>query len=605
VEFRILGPLQVVADGRSLVLGGVKQRAVLAMLVVHAGRVVSSDRLIEAVWQGRPPDRAGVTLRGYVSRLRAVLEPKRSREAPFQVLVSDHSGYRLDVGSEQVDAARFEALVREGSAALEAGDPDRAATTLRAALAMWRGPVLADLTDLEFARGERARFEELRLVAVETRIAAELALGRHGGLVGELEALVAAQPLREGLRAQLMVALYRTGRQADALEVYRDTRVLLADELGIDPGVQLQRLHEAILGHSPELDWTPPQARGRTAMPDRSRGVFVGRDVELDRLREALTDARAGRGRLVLVGGQPGIGKTSIAWELAAQAQAVGVGVLWGRVWEADGAPPFWPWLQILRAWAQTCTPERLGQVVASDAAVIAQLVPEIAGRLPGLATPPGLEPAQARFRLFDAVSRVLKRVASARPLVVVVDDLHRADVPSLRLLQFLACELADAHLLVLATFRDARGDLGEVVVGMLAELGRQPVTRRIRLEGLSSDQVSRLVERTTGRQVSPVLAAKLHTRTGGNPLFEVFWVLWRLGCWYHRCVSCVPPLWKLASYSAGGTSPRALWRRRWLYQSIHSSVAISTSQRPRQGPRGPISSVLYSPCTDSASALS
>ncbi|MGH8906256.1 MAG: BTAD domain-containing putative transcriptional regulator [Egibacteraceae bacterium] len=533
MEFRVLGPLEVVADSRSLVLGGVKQRAVLALLVVQAGRVVSTDRLIEGVWPGRAPDSAGVTLRGYVSRLRSVLEPKRFREAAFQVLVTRNPGYVLQIDLEQLDAARFEQLVREGSAALEAGDPDLAEARLRAGLSMWRGPALAEFADAAFARGEIARLEELRLVATETMIAADLALGRHAGLVGELEALVAAHPLREGLRGQLMLALYRAGRQADALGAYHDVRALLADELGIDPSAELQRLHEAILVQKSELDWVPPDP-GRASRPARAptagrmpapgpsspRGVFVGRDVEVARLWGALADVRAGQGRLVLVGGEPGIGKTSIARNLADQAQAAGMAVLWGRVWEADGAPPFWPWVQILRSWMQTCEPGRLGQALASDAAVIAQLVPRVAERLPGLADPPELPAAQARFRLFDAVTGVLKRVAGARPLVVVLDDLHRADVPSLRLLQFLARELADAHLLVVGTFRDAKADLDEVVVGVLAELGREPVTCRMRLEGLSGEHVGHFVERVTGLDVSPVLVAKLCVRTGGNPLF-------------------------------------------------------------------------------------
>jgi DNA-binding SARP family transcriptional activator/tetratricopeptide (TPR) repeat protein len=527
VEFRILGPLEVLAAGQPLPLGGTKQRAVLAMLVVQAGRVVSRDRLINGLWQGRPPDRAEVTLRGYVSRLRAVLEPEQRRGATFQVLVSRAPGYVLRVEPDQVDAARFEALVGEGSAALEAGDPGRAAARLDVGLGLWRGPVLADFADAAFARGEIARLEQLRLVAIETKIEADLALGRHAALVGDLEALVGQYPLRERLRAQLMLALYRSGRQADALGVYQDVRVLLADELGIDPGGELQRLYEAILVQKSELDWTPPApeavppALHQTSVPERpSRAVFVGRQVELAQLREALADARCGQGRLVLVGGEPGIGKTSIARQLAGQAQAAGMGVLWGRVWEADGAPAFWPWVQILRAWMQTCTTQRLGEILASDAAVIAQLVPEITERLPGLAAPLELEPAQARFRLFDAVTRVLKRVANAQPLVVVVDDLHRADMPSLRLLQFLARELGDAHLLVIGTFRDAKADLDEVVVGVLAELGRQPVTHRITLEGLGEQDVGCFVERATGRETPPWLVAKLHMRTGGNPLF-------------------------------------------------------------------------------------
>ncbi|MGH8907009.1 MAG: BTAD domain-containing putative transcriptional regulator [Egibacteraceae bacterium] len=534
LEFRVLGPVEVVCDGRLLDLGPPRQRALLAMLVVHANTVVSVDRLLDELWAGEPPASAPHALHVYVSNLRKALEPCRWPVDGGHVLVTRRPGYLLRAAPERLDAAGFERLVASGRQALEAGDPDLAEARLRAALAMWYGQALADFADLPFARGEIARLEELRLVATETMIAADLGLGRHAGLVGELEALVVAHPLREGLRGQLMLALYRAGRQAGALDVYHDVRALLADTLGIDPSAELQRLHEAILVQKSELDWVPPDP-GRASRPARAptagrmpasgpspfRGVFVGRDVEVARLWGALADARSGRGRLVLVGGEPGIGKTSIARNLADQAQAAGMAVLWGRVWEADGAPPFWPWVQILRSWMQACEQGRLGDALGSDAAVIAQLVPRVAERLPGLADPPDLPAAQARFRLFDAVTGVLKRVAGARPLVVVLDDLHRADVPSLRLLQFLVRELADARLLVVGTFRDAKADLDEVVVGVLADLGREPVTCRMRLEGLSGKHVGHFVERVTGLDVSSALVAKLWERTGGNPLFE------------------------------------------------------------------------------------
>ena len=532
VEFRVLGPVEVWVQGRRLALGGSKPRAVLALLLLDAGRVVSVERLINELWDKQPPRGARNTVQRHVSHLRRVLE-RDGGAVPGQVLVTRPPGYLLRVEPDQVDLYRFERLVAQAKTALSTGEPEQAARMLREALALWRGPALADVAEpVRWTAG--ARLEEARLAALEERIEADLMLGRHDDLIGELTGLVAAHPVRERLRSQLMVALYRSGRQADALGVYQDARALLADELGIDPGAELQRLHEAILVQKPELDWTPPDpvrasSRLRRSTPDQmsapsppplSHGVFVGRDVEVDQLRQALADASAGRGRLVLVSGEPGIGKTSIARELTDQAQAAGMAVLWGRVWEADGAPPFWPWVRILRSWVQTRTPEQLGQVLGADAAVIAQLVPQIAERLPGLAEPPHLEPAQARFRLFDAVTRVLKQAASAQPLMVVLDDLHRADVPSLRLLQFLASELADAHLLIVGTFRDARADLDESVVGALAELGRQLVTSRMRLEGLDEHDVGRFMELATGLAVSAGLVVKLHARTGGNPLF-------------------------------------------------------------------------------------
>ena len=254
-EFGILGPLEVSRSGRMVPLGGPRQRAVLALLLLEANRVVSLDRLAEDLWGGNPPDGWVTTVQIYVSHLRQALEPGRARGAAGDVLVTRGRGYLLRVGRERLDAARFEDSFTAGRAALEAGRHAEAAGTLRQALSLWRGPVLADLADYAFTRPEAARLEELRLAATEARIDADLALGRHDALTAELEQLAAAHPLRERLHGQLMLALYRCGRQGDALAAYRRARDLLAGELGIDPGEPLQRLHASVLAHDPALDW--------------------------------------------------------------------------------------------------------------------------------------------------------------------------------------------------------------------------------------------------------------------------------------------------------------------------------------------------------------
>jgi len=218
-RFHILGPLEVVRSGCAVPLGGRRQRAVLALLLLEANRVVSVDRLAEDVWGGHPPPGSVTTLHSYVFRLRRALEPDRSRGVAGDVLVTRDRGYLLQVDREHLDAAMFEAAETAGRAALDAGRFTEAAQTLRTALDLWRGPVLADLADYAFARPEAARLEELRLAAVEDRIDADLALGRHQALTGELERLVGEHPLRERLHGQLMLALYRCGRQADALAV--------------------------------------------------------------------------------------------------------------------------------------------------------------------------------------------------------------------------------------------------------------------------------------------------------------------------------------------------------------------------------------------------
>ena len=256
MEFQILGPLEVRREGRPVTLGAAKQRALLAILLVRANEVVSSDRLIEELW-AEPPETAGNALQVYVGKLRKALEPGRARGTPREILLTRAPGYILRVERDQLDTESFERLLSEGRGAREAGENPVAAETLRAALELWRGPALADFTYEPFAQGEIARLEELRVVALEERIEADLALGHHGDLVGELEALVGEHPLRERLRGQLMLALYRSGRQADALEVYRETRTTLVEELGIEPSPALQRLEVAILQQDAGLDLVP------------------------------------------------------------------------------------------------------------------------------------------------------------------------------------------------------------------------------------------------------------------------------------------------------------------------------------------------------------
>ena len=254
LEFRILGPVEVLADGRPLPLGGTKQRALLAVLLLHANHVVSSDRLIDELWGEAPPDTVTQGLRVHVSQLRKVLEREHLPGEENEVLVTRAPGYMIRLGTDQLDLHRFERLLADAREALAAGDPARSSARFRDALALWRGPPLADLASESFAQTDIARLEELRLTALEERIDADLGLGLQADLVGELESLVARHPLRERVRAQLMLALYRAGRQAEALEVYQATRRTLVEELGIEPSPALQRLEKAILLQDPALE---------------------------------------------------------------------------------------------------------------------------------------------------------------------------------------------------------------------------------------------------------------------------------------------------------------------------------------------------------------
>ena len=250
IEFRILGPLEISADGRLLPLGSPKQRALLALLLVHATETLSRDRLIEELWGETPPATVDSALHVYLSRLRRLLEMAGAGGA----LVRERHGYRLRVEPEQIDANRFERLAAEGGEALAAGRSELAAERLRQAVALWRGPALADLHTEGFAVTAAARLEEERVTVLEQRLEADLALGRHRQLIHEVVTLVTEHPYRERLRAQLMLALYRSGRQAEALRVYRQARRILADELGLEPSHELKQLEQAILRHDATLE---------------------------------------------------------------------------------------------------------------------------------------------------------------------------------------------------------------------------------------------------------------------------------------------------------------------------------------------------------------
>jgi len=265
MDFRVLGPLEVGGDTGSVELGGVKQRSLLAMLLLHAGEVVSTDRLVDALWGASPPLTSAKTIQVYVSRLRKALPDDR--------LVTRSPGYVLYVESEELDLARFEELVGEARGA----PPETASAKLAEALALWRGPPLADLAYEVFAQAEIARLEELRLAAVEQRVEADMALRRHADLVAELETLVGRHPLREHFRYQLMLALYRSDRQADALEAYQAARRELSDGLGLEPSESLKQLEAAILRQDPQLapPTVPAAAPPAAAVHSPDRALLV------------------------------------------------------------------------------------------------------------------------------------------------------------------------------------------------------------------------------------------------------------------------------------------------------------------------------------------
>jgi DNA-binding SARP family transcriptional activator len=514
MRFGILGPLEVADDeGHEVVVAAPKQGAVLAILLLHANEVVSSDRLVEELWSGEPPARAAKNLQVHVSRLRRVLGGRGSGER----LVTVGGGYSLRVAPGELDSGEFESLIEEGSASLDAGRPESAAETLRAALGLWRGGPLSDFQYESFAQSEVARLGELHLTAVEQRIRADLTLGREALVIGELEQLVRDHPYRERLHAHLMLALYRAGRQADALEAYRNARAALVDELGIEPSAELRELHAAILAQEASLQ--RPSVR-REERGDGER-LFVGYECELEVLHSALDRALAARGTVVMIGGEPGVGKSRLTARLGEIARARGARVLVGRCWEAGGAPAYWPWVQALRGYVRDCSPARLREEVGAAAAELAQILPELRDALPGLGEAAPVASEERRFYLFEALAGFVRRASAARPIALVIDDVHAADETSCLLLRFMADAITGSRVLIVAAYRDTEVGESNPLRSTLGELRRREESVHLKLNGFTTADTAQFVERQAGeRGALPLLASTIHRCSNGNPLF-------------------------------------------------------------------------------------
>ena len=485
MDFRILGPLEVLVGDRSLALGGVKQRMLLASLLLNVNQVVSSDRLIEDLWEGERLENATKALQVAVTRLRRTLEPDRASGQSSGLLVTRPPGYELRLGRDELDLHRFEDELDGGRRALAAGEPALAADMLRRALAMWRGPPLADLTHESFPRAEIARMEELRISAVEERIAADLDLGRHAALVAELSELVGRHPLRERLREQLMLALYRSGRQAEALDAYSDARRALTDELGIEPGRDLQERQQAVLRQDPALD--PPRATAATVRSAPTStlagraGERVGepagetkpsapkiyeRDTELAAIGEDWRSARTGAGRLVIVEGPPGIGKTGLLRAARAIVARDDAQVLTARAGELERHFPFGLVHQLLDAVVYAATADERERLFGGAA--------ELAAGLFAREQAAGDQDAEVFPRL-HGLFWLMANVAGRRPLLVMVDDAQWADDASLAFLAFLARRLEDAPILLVIATRPARAEGRD----LLTQLVGDPSARR------------------------------------------------------------------------------------------------------------------------------
>jgi DNA-binding SARP family transcriptional activator len=507
VEFRILGPLEIVGDAGAVEMTGGKRQALLGLLLLHAGRIVAMDRFVDGLWGEEVPESAQKMVQIYISQLR--------KELPKGLIQTRPPGYLLSLDGHSLDLDEFDRLQRAGREALSHGRVGEAAETLRRALGLWRGLPLAEFEE-PFAQMERARLAEQRLTCLEERIEAELELGKHAELIAELESLVRHHPLRERLRGQLMLALYRCGRHAEALESYQTFRRKLA-EFGIDPPPRLKELERRMLQQDPSL--TPPELTAAGPNATGTRG-FVGRERELARLEAALPLRQGAVGGALLVVGAPGIGKTRLLEELAARARNAGVRVAWGRSHAGEAAPPYWPWREVLRSLAQESAAQNAAEADEDSVSGLARLVPEVAERFGrGRSQPPDDDPQQARFDLFDSVTSFLLRTTDRDPLLVVLDDLHAADGDSLSLLAFLARRLRDSRLVVAATIRDDEPPLNHPLAEALAALRRSELAT-VAVGGLARSALAGLVELHTGSRPPDELIAELHATTEGNPLF-------------------------------------------------------------------------------------
>lgn len=481
-EFAILGSLEIRRGGELVDLRGGKPRALLLMLLLRANETVPSELLIDQLWgEERAPGGANA-LQVHISRLRRALGTP-------DLLVTVPGGYRLDVAPGTVDAAQFELELEVARTSLGAGLAQEAEAMLDQALARWRGPALADCAYHLFAQAEIARLEELRLTALEELMEAQLTQGRRP--VAELERLVAEHPLRERLRAQLMLALHRSGRQPEALAAYRAGRDALMAELGLEPSPALRRLELDVLRHAPSLGG-PSQRRpaAPAILAEAGARPLVGREEQLRCLRARL---ERGGPRVLLISGDAGSGKTRMLAELAAQAHATGTNVLYGRA--DDGNPiPFGPVVQALRGAALEAL-----DGLEPELDVLATVAPELRARRTGS------EPQAPT--LCAALAALGGAVARSAPTLLVLDDLQWADRRTLQLLRHLALS---TPLTILGALREGRPDAG--LDAWIAELHASRLVFRLELDGLDERAARELVGGPRER------TRELLYATGGNP---------------------------------------------------------------------------------------
>ncbi|MER5429161.1 BTAD domain-containing putative transcriptional regulator [Streptomyces sp. NPDC002588] len=505
LRISVLGEVRATLQGRAVDLGGRRQRAVLARLVVADGASVSAERLVEAVWAKTPPPSAPGALQTYVSRLRRGLEPGSRARNRSGIIVREGSGYGLCVPEEAVDARRFERALRRAEAL---ADPAEAVRVVGGALELWRGPAFAEYAAEPWARAEAARLAGLHETARERLLAARLDSEDSPVLVPEAEALAAEDPLCEERWRLLALALYRAHRQADALGALRRARQTLAEELGAEPGAALRALEADVLAQSPALDRVPRSAPAAIHVRPPSAGnALVDRDRQLAEVEAALTGAARGEAAVVLLDGPAGIGKSSLLAEARRLAAERGMLTLTARGSRREQDYGFGAVRQLL----ESLVARRGGELLTGPAAPASVVFDH-----DGPSVPAAPAAAPQGFAVLGGLHRLTERLAAERPLLLAVDDLQWCDTGSLRFLAHLARNLRGLPVLVVATLRTGEphhhGPLP-------SELTDAPSVLRIRPTPLTPAGVAELVGRSLGETPHDDFAAACHRATSGNPL--------------------------------------------------------------------------------------
>jgi DNA-binding SARP family transcriptional activator len=525
--YRVLGPVEVLDGDRPRPLRSEKQRGLLAILLTRPGRLASVDWLIEELWRGSPPETAASALRMHVTGLRRVLEPDRPRSAPSVRLPLAQPGYRLNMEPDELDAQRFERLLVLAKEAVRAGRRGEASELLTQGLGLWRGPAFSGVDDYPSIRLEVQRLEELQLSAFEELVDCRLALGRHEEVLPSLVEAIGRQPLRERFTEQLALALYRSGRQADALRTIDILRRRLREEMGLELSVSVRGLELGILEQQPSLSALPhDHSLAATPGPADPLPSFVGRKRELDELRVAFEAVRRGACRAVFLSGAPGMGKTALAGTFATAVEAEGATVCLGHC-DAESIGLYQPFAEALRSLLRR---HPLPSPVDPLTAEVARLVPEIASSSPEAGTGVSFGEDSDRHRLFEAVAGVLRTVGN--PVVLVLNDLQWADTSSLLLLRHLVRHGDAGQLLFVGSYRDNDLHPGSRLLELVGRLHRDHGAVHLPLTGLDEAEVEELVRATTRAEVlahALALVPELHHYTGGNPFF-IGQVLQRMG---------------------------------------------------------------------------